>query len=356
MSIASFYLSCREEGASKADWLANFGPVLTSSEPVILGQDGAQNIWASRLFVASHVTCEHVNFVGSPLRSAARPLDHVAISLLLNGTVAVQADGTPSEAEAGDILLLDLQLPMRLTLGAQGRMTSLFTLWVPRAQLTAEFGGRPALHGLIGKGNLPGIFVAAAALRALLSQLDVVAAEELDELAAGIVALVGRAVSSCATSIGQRPTQSAPLESFVTLCRYVEDNLTARDLDAAKLAATFGLSRATLYRLFAPVGGVASFIRARRLARACRELTMPGLQNRRIGPIAYQAGFHSIAAFNRAFRTVYGKTPRDVRKTVGRSAPAAKLPDEMGVLARWLLDTQRHSLATDPLDGKHVAL
>jgi AraC-like DNA-binding protein len=123
------------------------------------------------------------------------------------------------------------------------------------------------------------------------------------------------------------------------LCRYVEDNLTARDLGAAKLAATFGLSRASLYRLFAPVGGVASFIRERRLARAHLELTTPGLQNRRIGPIAYQAGFHSIAAFNRAFRAAYGETPRNVRKPNSGFTPSVKRPDEIGILARWLLET-----------------
>ena len=121
-------------------------------------------------------------------------------------------------------------------------------------------------------------------------------------------------MSSCAASAASQPKQPAPLETLVTLCRYVEGNLTARDLGAEKLAAVFGLSCASLYRLFEPVGGVASFIRERRLARAHQELTTPGLQNRRIGPIAYQAGFHSIAAFNRAFRATYGETPRNVRK------------------------------------------
>jgi AraC-like DNA-binding protein len=167
----------------------------------------------------------------------------------------------------------------------------------------------------------------------------VITIEELDELAGAVVALVGHAMGACAASAAPQPAQPVPLESLVTLCRYVEDNLTARDLGGAKLAATFGLSRASLYRLFAPVGGVASFIRGRRLARALHELTTPGLQNRRIGPIAYQAGFHSIAAFNRAFRAAYGETPRNVRKPISGLAPDVKPLGEIGVLARWLLET-----------------
>jgi AraC-like DNA-binding protein len=106
-----------------------------------------------------------------------------------------------------------------------------------------------------------------------------------------------------------------------------------------KLARTFGLSRASLYRLFEPVGGVASYIRTRRLARARQELTAPGLEDRRIGPIAYRAGFHSIPAFNSAFRPAYGQTPRSTRSTI-KSAPTVALKKprgRLGILARWLL-------------------
>ena len=107
-----------------------------------------------------------------------------------------------------------------------------------------------------------------------------------------------------------------------------------------KLARTFGLSRASLYRLFEPVGGVASYIRTRRLARARQELTAPGLEDRRIGPIAYRAGFQSIPAFNRAFRAAYGQTPRSTRTTTkGAPTVALKKPrGKMGILARWLLE------------------
>jgi len=133
--------------------------------------------------------------------------------------------------------------------------------------------------------------------------------------------------------------QAAPLESFVTLSQFIEANLGARDLGVEKLARTFGLSRASLYRLFEPVGGVASYIRTRRLNRAYQELTATGLENRRIGPIAYGAGFRSIPAFNRAFRTSFGQPPRDVRKSkVTMPATRAPATEKMGPLARWLLE------------------
>jgi AraC-like DNA-binding protein len=319
-------------------WVASFGPVFTSDESVVLGTSGAQTIWASRNFVLSHSICERANLVASPYLSGGRAFDHLAICLVLDGAFEAESGDGSVVAVAGDLVLLDLREPMRLVFGAEGNTTSVFTLWAPRARLPAQLSSHPA-HGRLGKADAPGIAVAAAALRALLSQLEAVTFEELDELVAGVVVLVGHAIGLCADLRAPPPTQPAPLETLVTLCRYVEDNLTARDLGAAKLAATFGLSRASLYRLFAPVGGVASFIRKRRLARAHLELTTAGLQNRRIGPIAYQAGFHSIAAFNRAFRAAYGGTPRNVRKPNNGFTPSVKRPDEIGILARWLLET-----------------
>jgi AraC-like DNA-binding protein len=134
---------------------------------------------------------------------------------------------------------------------------------------------------------------------------------------------------------------AAPLESFTTISRFIEANLARRELNVEKIASTFGLycvnvclSRASLYRLFEPVGGVACYIRSRRLVRARNELTGPGLQDRRIGPIAYRAGFESIAAFNRAFREAYGEPPR--KPETDPIVPTSR--GRMGVLTRWLLE------------------
>jgi hypothetical protein len=60
-------------------------------------------------------------------------------------------------------VLLDLREPMRLVFGAQGNMTSVFTLWARRARLPAQLSSRPTLHGRLGKADAPGITVAAAA-------------------------------------------------------------------------------------------------------------------------------------------------------------------------------------------------
>jgi AraC-like DNA-binding protein len=342
MTPRSFYLDQQRGSGEPVDiqWLASLAPVFTSDQAVVLGTKGAQRIWASRKFVLSHSICKSAHLLGQPFLARGRSLDHVGFCAVLEGAVGFQAGSALSRAEAGDLLLLDLREPMRLDLGGQRGLTSTFTLWVPRARLPAQLDTRSARHGLVAKAIGPSVTVATAAVRALLTQLDAIAVDEMDELVTGLVEIIGRAIGLSAASKESGQNQRAPLDTFVTLCRYIEGNLAARDLGVAKLAATFGLSRASLYRLFEPVGGVASFIRERRLARAHHELSAPRLQDRRIGPIAYQAGFHSIATFNRAFLAAYGETPRNLRKQqIGSVRLARCLPDDIGVLARWLLDT-----------------
>jgi AraC-like DNA-binding protein len=342
MKPRSFYLD-QERGGERAvdiDWLASLEPIFTSDQPVVLDTKGAQTIWASQKFVLSRLICKRASLLGRPFIAGGRLLDHLGFCLVLDGALELETGGASLLAETGDIILLDLREPMRLDFGAEDGVTSVLTLWVPRARLPARLGAWPALHGLLADAIAPGTVVVAAAFRALLSQLELITIDEMDELVAGVVGLIGDAIGSCAMQNASEPKQPTPLDTFVILCRHIDSNLAARDLGVAKLAATFGLSRASLYRLFEPVGGVASFIRERRLARAHDELSAPGFQDRRIGPIAYQVGFQSIATFNRAFLAAYGDTPRNLRKQkAGCARPTKAQPEELGILARWLLDT-----------------
>lgn len=94
---------------------------------------------------------------------------------------------------------------------------------------------------------------------------------------------------------------------------YIDANATSPDLTPQALCARFGISRANLYRLFAPVGGVAGYVRDRRLRRAETLLRDPANQRRTIADIAYDCGFASEAHFSRTFRQTFGAMPREVR-------------------------------------------
>jgi AraC-like DNA-binding protein len=264
------------------------------------------------------------------------PLDHLGLRFVLSGAMKVGEGAGERVALAGDSIFIDLSQPLRLEYADDSDTTLELTFWVPRTLITFTPGAPDAFHALVFRPDGPSKSVVSAAVRALYLELDRLSANELDHL---ICALFGLCVQLFIPSEGSAATP-AKLESLATICRFIEKNLAARDLGVEKLARTFGLSRASLYRLFEPVGGVASYVRSRRLNRARTELQLPGFENRRIGPIAYQSGFKSVTAFNRAFMEAYGHTPREARrKRINCAAPVVHAWDttSFGALGRSLL-------------------
>ena len=108
--------------------------------------------------------------------------------------------------------------------------------------------------------------------------------------------------------------------------RYIEAHLAAPELNADRVSQALGISRRQIYYLFEKQGGVANFIRKRRLA-ACHDAIANVADHRLIQTIAYKYGFGDPAQFSRQFRREYGYSPSEARQAklhgqkLGQSAP-----------------------------------
>jgi AraC-like DNA-binding protein len=121
--------------------------------------------------------------------------------------------------------------------------------------------------------------------------------------------------------------------------RYIDQNLGEPELASANICKEVGVSRSVLYRAFAPLGGVADHIRARRLEATYVLLEDPTV-DRGIGAIAREFGFSSNAHFSRLFRQRYGYSPRRARaagRCLARTCGADGRPRGGGEIFRaWL--------------------
>jgi AraC-like DNA-binding protein len=163
-------------------------------------------------------------------------------------------------------------------------------------------------------------------------------ADELDALADGVIELSARAVAPIlkASAVSGVPV---PLASFVTIRRFIDRNLKSPELGPEMIAKNFGLSRASLYRLFEPVGGIAGYIRKQRLNQTFQEITAAEFANQRIAQIAYRFGFKNVSAFNRLFRATYGVSPRQARAAKLKGVTYTTLKADAGKgpsLGSWL--------------------
>ena len=126
--------------------------------------------------------------------------------------------------------------------------------------------------------------------------------------------------------------------------RLIDGKLASPDLTSEMLCAELGVSRSRLYRLFEPLGGIASYIRRQRLLRI-RAALSDSMDGRSISRIAGQWGFVDASAFSRAFRHEFGISPKEARNigwasdgfAIDRESPdRSESPQTLGQVLRML--------------------
>lgn len=88
-----------------------------------------------------------------------------------------------------------------------------------------------------------------------------------------------------------------------TIRAYIVRHLSSPGLTADRLAADLGMSRAALYRQFQGEGGVAQYIRQRRLDAAMADLLAAPSSRGAVGRVAERWGFGEAGTFSRSFAT-----------------------------------------------------
>jgi AraC-like DNA-binding protein len=180
---------------------------------------------------------------------------------------------------------------------------------VPMARLEAELGELPGLHGAIVEGA--GGRLLAEYMHALHQEAATAAASETGLLARA----TEKMIAACLSGLPAAPRESDTSRRRAVRLRVaqlVEERLGDPRLTPDFVIRELGLSRSTLYRAFAAVGGIAGYIQRRQLEAAHAALGSTG-DLRSVKAIAHRYGFSSAPHFTRAFRKQFGHRPVDVR-------------------------------------------
>lgn len=131
-------------------------------------------------------------------------------------------------------------------------------------------------------------------------------------------------VASLAADLGNSSARqricndSTPDPRLLRIADFIDAHLGECELDERMIREAFALSRPTLYRLFQAHGGVARYIRERRLWLAHRHLDRDPACS--VTWLLYEVGFASERQFQRAFQARFGMSPADWRQTCRRQA------------------------------------
>lgn len=244
-------------------------------------------------------------------RAAARiaedGIDALGISVLLEGSIQGKAGGTLFQAQAGEVVLLDLSRAASVTIGESRSIQ----FAVPRDRAEREIDSVARLHGRVIDR------AAAAMLHSHLLRL----ADGLKRIPQGDGARVARTlIDVLALSVraaeGERDGDGANQPLAERARGEIQRNLGSAGLNAASLCRRLDISRSTLHRLFGGEGGVQAYIRNARLdAARTALLAPPGTE--RIGDIAERLGFSDAGHLSRLFRQRFGESPSACRAGLG---------------------------------------
>jgi AraC-like DNA-binding protein len=247
----------------------------------------------------------------------ARGLDHFQLTIYLAGGAEHVAGDRIFLQRTGDICLLDVSAPsLTREMQAEDGAAQLLCFLLPRmllAPLLASAERGPTIRILPRETPYSGMLT-----DHMLSLRRHAAKLTISESQASIQSLVQLIGGCVADDRDEGEAESASRENLrARVALHIENNLGAPSLSVDALRRRFGLSRATLYRLFEPQSP-ASYIQQRRLHRAFAMLISPAFRKWRVLDIALECHFSSDATFIRAFRRQFGITPGEAR--TGREA------------------------------------
>lgn len=105
------------------------------------------------------------------------------------------------------------------------------------------------------------------------------------------------------------------LRDYSRVVSYIDTRLQ-EELGPQRIARDVGVSVRSLYRLFEDRDqSLAGYIRDRRLNRCAEEMRASSHRHENLTSIAFRWGFKDSAHFSRSFRSHFGMTPRDYRRT-----------------------------------------
>lgn len=256
-----------------------------------------------------------ISHARSPRRVARDGFDHVAVHLVLAGSLMLEVPGAIRRIEAGSLALFDLTRPQRTwTEGAH-----LVTASIARDRLDAATLDDLDLHGLVLGPREAGLVTDFA--RSLAAHAAALTPQIAGAATDSLCLMLGATLAGLRDKDTPLPPPVASVRARARAVAYIAQHLGDRGLTSADIAAGAGLSRSALYRLFEPAGGVARFVQQQRVAHLRRALARAD-EHRTIDELAGAAGFTSPSHAGRLFRDAFGVPPGEYR----RASRAALLP------------------------------
>lgn len=218
-----------------------------------------------------------------------------------HGRASVETTGLPVACETEAITLLDFSRPFT-SLHTENDCESFF---VPHAAINYE--PSDALHAPVYGANTTLGRLLGREMDYLLNRLKAGAKTIPQEDIQRFLGCVEVAMSPKQASMSARMRARNSLK--IAVQQFIEERLDKPELNVTLILQNFGVSRASLYRMFELEDGVRNYISSRRLYRAVTELADAPFVRGKVHEVAQRWGFSTDSNFNRMVKREFGVTP-----------------------------------------------
>ncbi len=261
------------------------------------------------------------------------PTQYLVINIFRSGGFTGLIDDLPITKHPNDVVLQDASRPLR----AVCTRSDVLGVIVPFRVLGFDPSKhRPyfSLPAESSKGR-----VLASVTQDIFDRLPSITREEGPAIASGYAGMLrGIFLDRTEGEDDHRSMRHAVRSAMIS---FMDKHLSDPDLGADLLCKTFGLSRASLYRLFQSQGGVSHMIQQRRLYRCFNELAQRDRQTT-VRSVAERYGFHNPSHFTKVFKTLFYVSPSEIGEMAEVSnAPIASAASALQrpIMHDWLYRT-----------------
>jgi AraC-like DNA-binding protein len=298
------------------------------------GFAATSTIWAVDEITLSRVKAPALSAMRGKALLRSSPIDHWSLTLGRSRTLGMAGEGLPLDVPPSVPFVASLGRNLISSRPADERLQ----LYLPRDGFREL---APLLDAALAQpldtplGRLLGDY-----LGLLERSLGEIEAADAPRLTSAVRAMVLACLGPSSDSLDAAGSQ-INLTRREKARQFIDRNLRDPRLDTAMLCREIGMSRTQLYRLFQEDGGVARYVRHRRLLRAYADLADPsGAAS--ITLIAASLCFEDASSFSRAFKQEFGLNPREVRAAAAaghslRHRPRGSTPESPVTLRECLM-------------------
>lgn len=261
--------------------------------------------------------------------------DQINVHRYPRGRASLETVGLPVECETGDITLLDFSRPFT----SIHTSSACHSFFVPHTAI--NYRPSDQHHSPVYSETSPIGRLIGQEMDNILAQLENGASSVNSTDVRRFLGCVEVGMSQQGASDSARAQARNSLK--LTIMKFIEGHLVSPDLSVTLILQNFGVSRASLYRMFDAEDGVRNYIRRRRLYRAVHNIAENPLQRGQIHAAVERWGFTSDTSFNRMVRSEFGVAPGSLFQMPIRG-PDRRWPLSE-VQSRWTLAARPETVA-----------